>query len=175
MPEIEGEYSEDRAKALIEKLREENKSLKEASKEGQEPQSDKDARAIAALKKQVAELTPKANEYEKLAAASKTELERATESAAEFQRRAEAAVRAEMVKDVALTKGLPASLARRIQGDDQAALEADADELLSQFQTTQQEAMSPRAPRPDASQGSSANGRAARTPAEEFAALIQQK
>ena len=148
--EFEGEFDADRAKKLIENLRGETKKLKAS----------------------LSDAAPKLTEYERLVAASKSDLERAQESAVEFQRRAEAAERAAMVNEIALTKGLPASLARRLQGDDRESLEADAEELLAQF-SAQQESTT-RAPRVDPSQGSSARGGAAADPATQFADFIKR-
>jgi len=149
--QFEGEFDAERAKSLIENLRKENKGLKGTLRDA----------------------TPKLTEYERLVAASKSDLERAQESAAEFQRRAEAAERAAMVNEIALSKGLPASLARRLQGDDRESLEADADELMAQF-AAQQEPTT-RAPRVDPSQGSSARGGAAADPATQFADFIKRQ
>jgi hypothetical protein len=116
----------------------------------------------------IAELEPKATQFDALEQASKTDLERFQEKLAETTRQATEAQRQALVATVALEKGLPASLARRLQGDTQADLEADADELLAQFP---QSDSGPRRPAPDASQGSSATGR---SPDQDAANWLQQ-
>ena len=137
---------------------------------GEVGKSRKEAKS---LRERLQQSEPKIAEYDRLVAASKSDLERAQETAAEFQRRAEAAERAAMVNEIALEKGLPASLARRLQGDDRDALAADADELLTQF-AANAAANGPRAPRVDPSQGSSAAGGAAASPEQEFANFIKR-
>lgn len=122
--------------------------------------------------KRVQELEPKAKQFETLEAASKSELERAQEQTTALQQELATTQRTALVASVALDKGLPANLARRLQGESREDLEADAEELLSQFGTTSQ--TTTRTPAPDPSQGSSANGGAHRTPVSEFAALIKQ-
>jgi len=121
--------------------------------------------------KRVQELEPKASQYDVLEAASKTDLERAQEQIAALQQQSATNERQALIASVALDKGLPASLARRLQGESKEDLEADADELLSQFGTTNQ--TTTRSPAPDHSQGSSANGGSAGTPADQFASLIK--
>lgn len=103
----------------------------------------------------VQELEPKAKQFDVLDQASKTDAERFQEKVTELSTQAAQAERRALVASVALEKGLPASLARRLQGETQADLEADADELLAQFP---QSDAGPRRPAPDASQGSSAAG-----------------
>jgi len=120
--------------------------------------------------KRIQELEPKASQFDALEAASKTDLERAQAQAEALQRELASTQRQALVASVALDRGLPANLARRLQGESREDLEADADELLSQFGTTS----TTRAPAPDRSQGSSANGGASPTPAQAFADLIQK-
>jgi hypothetical protein len=116
----------------------------------------------------IAELEPKATQFDALEQASKSDVERFQEKLAETQRQATDAERRALVASVALEKGLPASLARRLQGETQADLEADADELLAQFPPADN---GPRRPAPDASQGSSAGGR---SPEQDAANWLQQ-
>lgn len=118
----------------------------------------------------ISELEPKAKQFETLEAASKSELERAQEQAQALQNELATTQRQALLASVALEKGLPANLARRLQGESREDLEADADELLALFGTSS----TTRAPAPDRSQGSSANGGAAGTPAQTFADLIKQ-
>lgn len=70
-------------KDLVAKLRDEVK----AAKADHTPQSEKDAATIAALKRQIKDAEPKVAEYDRLAEASKTELERAQESTAKANER----------------------------------------------------------------------------------------
>lgn len=119
----------------------------------------------------ISELEPKAKQFETLEAASKSELERAQEQAQALQQELASTQRQALVASVALDKGLPANLARRLQGDTRDDLEADADDLLAQF--PQQSSSEPRAPRVDPSQGSSSNGRTATDPAQQFASIIR--
>lgn len=123
--------------------------------------------------KRVQELEPKASQFDVLEAASKSDLERAQEQLAALQSQLSTTERQALIASVALDKGLPATLARRLQGDSKEDLEADADELLSQFGTSQQ--ATTRAPAPDRSQGSSAAGNAPANPAQEFASIIRSQ
>lgn len=121
---------------------------------------------------------PKVAEYDRLAAASKTEAERALEAQNAAEARAQAAIqrvaRAEVkaalagVVDNADAIVDDLNLARFVDDDgevDTAAIRALRDKYAGFG--------SPRAPRPDPSQGSGANGAAASGPAEEFASFIR--
>jgi len=119
----------------------------------------------------ISELEPKAKQFETLEAASKTDLERAQAQAEALQQELATTQRQALIASVALDKGLPANLARRLQGDTREDLEADADELLAQFGTTS----TTRAPAPDRSQGSSAKGSSASDPAQQFASIIRSQ
>jgi hypothetical protein len=119
----------------------------------------------------VQQLTPKAQQFDALEAASKSDLERAQEQITALQQQAATNERQALVASVALEKGLPANLARRLQGESRDDLEADADDLLAQF--PQQQSTEPRAPRVDLSQGSSSGSRVANDPAQEFASIIR--
>lgn len=114
---------------------------------------------------------PKLAEYDALVDAAKTDLERAQEAASTATERATKAERSALAYRVALEKGLPAELASRLQGDDEAALIADADKLRALIP---EEPAAPRAPRPDPSQGSSSTPTPA-DPAAVFAAALQQQ
>lgn len=116
------------------------------------------------------EAEPQLAEYNRLVEASKTDLERAQEEAKTFAERASRAERQALITQIALDKGLTAKQAKRLQGETPEELEADADELLSEFGTPN----TTRSPAPDRSQGSSANGGAAGSPTQEFASLIQR-
>lgn len=122
--------------------------------------------------KRIADLERKAQQFDALEQASKSELERAQEQAQALQLELASTQRNALIASVALDKGLPANLARRLQGESRDELEADADELLAQFGTTHQSTT--RTPAPDHSQGSSANGGSHANPAQQFASLIQQ-
>ena len=121
------------------------------------------------LRERLKAAEPGLQELETLKQANQSETERWQSFAKQQEDRAAKAEREAMVARVALAKRLPANLAARLQGDDEAALAADADELLSLVPKD----TSPRAPRVDLSQGSSAKGGTAATPAQEFAGMLQ--
>lgn len=83
------------------------------------------------------DLKAKAEQFDQLQAANQTDLERATSEAADWKARFEAAesARAEaeltaLRHSVAVAKGLPAALAKRLTGSTREEIEADADDLL---------------------------------------------
>jgi hypothetical protein len=121
--------------------------------------------------RRIKELEPKASQFDALEAASKSELERAQEQTTALQAQLETTQRQALVASVALDKGLPANLARRLQGDSREDLEADADELLAQFPPSDN---GPRRPAPDRSQGSSATP-STTDPAQQFASIIRSQ
>ena len=75
-----------------------------------------------------------------------TDIEKATNRAAEAEKRAAAAEQTALRQKVALMRGLPADLVDRLRGDDEPSLIADADALLALLKT-------PTSPRADPSQG----------------------
>lgn len=105
------------------------------------------------LKAQVAELTAKAQELDRLKEAEKTELQRAQERYEQEKAKREALERDLLRSHVALAKGLPAELASRLQGETEEELAADADALLALV--TPQPAGPPRA---SATQGAPGSG-----------------
>jgi membrane protein involved in colicin uptake len=131
----------------------------------------KHEKAAKELRAQLRDVTPKLSRLASLEAAQQTDAERQQAALAEAQQRADKAERDALRASVALRKGLPANLAARLQGDDEASLEADADELL----TLVQKDTTARAPRPDSSQGSSARGSSTTSPRDQFAAIMQQQ
>ncbi len=122
------------------------------------------------LRKRLKDAEPDLRQLAELRQASQTESERQMVALNEAQQRAEKAERDALRASVALRKGLPAKLAARLQGDDEASLEADADELLSLVPPDS----TPRAPRMDLSQGSSAGAKGT-SPADQFAAILKQQ
>lgn len=74
-----------------------------------------------------------AKKLEAIEAASKSDLEKANEAQTAAERRTTDLERQLARTNVALSKGLTASQAKRLVGDTQEELEADADELLSTF------------------------------------------
>jgi len=74
-----------------------------------------------------------AKRLKELEDADKTEIERATERAAEAEKKAEAAERKALLYSVASRKGLTETQAKRLVGDTEEELEQDADELLASF------------------------------------------
>ena len=159
---------------LVEKLRGENKTLKS----DRTPQDEKDAHAIAALKRQIEDYEPKAAEYDRLAAASKTAEERANEAVtaadaralASMQRVARAEVKAALTGLVDDPNSIieDLNLARFI--DDDGEINDDA---VAALKTKYAGFAGKRGPRPDLSQGSGANGKTAVSPAAEFASIMQ--
>lgn len=71
-----------------------------------------------------------AQQLEQLQGASKSELEKAIERANRAEASAKTATSNALRYQVAVEKGLPAQLARRLQGDTLEELQADADDLL---------------------------------------------
>lgn len=98
----------------------------------------------------------KLDEYDRLAEASKTELEKAQEAAAKLTPLQQENARLK----VAIEKGLPANLIGRLQGDTPEALAADADALLSLIGTTPGATppSEPQLPKPNPAQGTSGGG-----------------
>lgn len=84
-------------------------------------------KALAKANKEAEKFRLKAKEYED---ANKTEQERLAESLREQEQRAETAQLAALRFEVALDKGIPKSVATRLQGSTREELEADAAELL---------------------------------------------
>lgn len=124
------------------------------------------------LRDRVKAAEPQLQELASLKAAAQTAEERQAAALADANARLQKAERDALRSSVALRKGLPANLASRLQGDDEAALEADADELLTMVA---KQDTTPRVPRPDPSQGSSANGGAAPDLGSQFGAFLQQQ
>jgi hypothetical protein len=146
--EFEGEFDADKAAKLIKALRADKRSLQA----------------------KIVETTPQLQRLASLEAAAQTDAERQAAALKEAETRAERAEKDAMRASVALSKGLPPEVAAALTGDDQASLEANADALLA----WRADASTPRAPRPDMSQGSSSTGRAAE-PRDQFAALLNRQ
>jgi hypothetical protein len=109
------------------------------------------------------DLKKKAEQFDAIAEAQKTELQRSQERAEAAEKRA-AEVERELVRSqVAVTKKLPAELAARLRGDTPEELAADADALLALMKTSN-------SLKPDPSQGS--RSAASPDPAQQFADLI---
>jgi DNA repair exonuclease SbcCD ATPase subunit len=132
------------------------------------------------LRERLKAAEPKVAEYERLEAASKTADERAQEALAAADERAAKAVqrvaRAEVKAALAGVVDNPdaivddLNLAKFVDADgdiDQAAVQALRDKYAG--------FSGPRAPRPDASQASGANGRTASDPRQEFGAFLQNQ
>lgn len=97
----------------------------------------------AAAVRRAKDLEAKVKEYED---ASKSDQDKLTERATGAEKEAADARRDAARLRVALKKGLTETQARRLVGDDEEALENDADELLASFQTEEKEDP-PRRPR----------------------------
>lgn len=83
-------------------------------------------RALSKANREAASHRKRLSEFEDR---DKTDQQRATERAAEAEKRAQLAETKLMRLEVAARKGLPAELAARLQGDTEEDLEADADAL----------------------------------------------
>lgn len=110
-------FDAERAKALIEKLRTENKNFKTAAGE------------LAKLKKEQAEAEKKSAEeqgkFKELYEKAQAEAQEAKDKAAKIEREL-------LVERIGVKHKLPAELRGRLQGDDEEALEKDA-ELLAKL------------------------------------------
>lgn len=124
-PNFEGPFDEDKAKRLVENLRESERKLQEELKT----------------------LRPKAAEFDKLEESKKTELQKLTEQLTAETTKREAAELENLRLKVGAAKGLPVELIARLQGDTEEALTADADKLLALV------APSPGVPRASSRQG----------------------
>ena len=159
---------------LVEKLRGENKALKS----DRTPQVEKDARTIAALKRQLKEYEPKVSEYDRLTEASKTAEERAQEALKAAEQRALAATqrvaRAEVKAALAGLVDDPDSIVEDLNlarfVDDDGEINVDAIAALKQKYAG---FAGKRGPKPDLSQGSGGNGRSVANPAADFASILQ--
>lgn len=95
------------------------------------------------------DLRRKAGEFDKLADANKSDLEKLTARAEQAEReRGEVTARA-LRLEVAFEKGLTPAQAKRLVGNDKAELEADADEILRDFPALKNDGR----PRGDVDQG----------------------
>lgn len=131
------------------------------------------------LRDRLRDAEPKVAEYDRLAAASKTEMERASERATAAESRAQAANRRVARAEVkAALTGLvdnPESIvddldmSRFLDPDGEVDAQA-VTALKSKFA-----ALGPRKPKPDSSQASGANGGTVVGPAQEFASLLQSQ
>lgn len=81
----------------------------------------------------IRELKRKASEYDQLQEAQKTEHQKMSERLAEFERKASEADLRALKIEVAASKGLSATQAKRLQGTTREELEADADEIIEAF------------------------------------------
>lgn len=90
-------------------------------------------REAASFRTKVRELEPAARKAKELEDAGKSDAERLTGEVKTHQTRAEAAEARAMRLEVALSKGLTATQAKRLVGATVEELEADADELLASF------------------------------------------
>jgi len=136
---FEGDFDAERAKSLIKRLREENRTLKQ----GREPvQDEKTDRAMAALRRKIEELEPQAEQFRRLEEASKSETQRLQEAAENARREAEIA-RAEAVRyKAAAMHGVSADHFDLLGTGTEEEITARA-EKLSQLLAAQQAASTP--------------------------------
>ena len=123
-------------------------------------QAEREARK--ALEKQLSDAQSAIKQHEE---ANLSELQKAQKVAADTQAELEVLRREALVNKVALSKSVPAELTQFLTGADEAALNEQADLLLSRLGT-------PRTPKPDPSQGGQAN-KAAKTNAQVFADFFE--
>lgn len=84
-------------------------------------------------KEELAAASAKAQKYDELENANKTELEKLQEREKELERKATTAETALLKLSVALDAGLPHSMAARLQGSSKTELEKDAEDLAKQL------------------------------------------
>ena len=107
----------------------------------EEPFDERRARAkiqkanaeAANLRKRLKELEPLAAKYRELEEANKSETQKLTERLTAAEKRAQDAELNALRLEVAISKGLPPVLAKRLIGATKEELEADADELIASF------------------------------------------
>jgi sulfite reductase alpha subunit-like flavoprotein len=140
-----------------------------------EPQSDSDGLGDAGKRAIEAERTARKT-AEQQAKAFQEQLEAATLRVSAFEAAnndltAQITANQQTIlrQNIGLAKGLPTALIERLRGDDEAALNADADSLLALLP---QQTPTVTAPRPDLSQGSRAP--ATTSPADEFANALRR-
>ena len=104
----ETEFDRDRAMALIEKLRKENRELTKRAKTADELEAEKRKREEAEL----------------------SELDKARKRLAELEAQVKNQTLAQMRREVAASVGLPPALADRIHGETPEEMEADAKSML---------------------------------------------
>jgi hypothetical protein len=81
------------------------------------------------------ELQKKADEYDKLQEDNKSELQKAQDAAANATKELEASKLSQLRAEVAADRGVPASLAKRLQGTTKEEMIADADAVLADLNT----------------------------------------
>jgi hypothetical protein len=113
------------------------------------------------------DLKAKAAKFDEIDQQSKSEAEKSAERITAAETRATSAEARADRAEVALTKGLTLTQAKRLVGSTREELEADADELLKDLG----DASKPRSPKPDPNQGRSGAGSASN--ADLFAAAIE--
>ena len=123
-------------------------------------QAEREARK--ALEKKLSDAQDAIKQHEE---ANLSELQKAQKAAADTQAELEALRHESLVNKVALSKGVPADLAQFLTGTDEAALNEQADLLLSRLGK-------PLTPKPDPSQGGQAN-KTAKSNAQVFADFFE--
>jgi hypothetical protein len=141
MPEEETSTTENEEETTTSQEEEETEETTEAN-ESEETAFDEDKakakiakanREAANLRKRLKELEPKAKKADELENEKKSESERLTEAKTKLEREASEAKQDAMRMRVALKKGLSETQAKRLVGETEEDLEADADELLDSF------------------------------------------
>lgn len=124
-------------------------------------QAEREARK--ALEKQLSDAQAAIKQHED---ANLSELEKAKKEATDVQAELESLRRESLVNKVALTKSLPVELTQFLTGSDEAALNEQADLLLSRLGK-------PQTPKPDPSQGGQSN-KTEKSNAQVFADFFEQ-
>lgn len=175
--DFEGEFEPARARQLIEKLREEVKSTRSEVAKGAIP-DDQVREEMQRLRADRALLRRKAADAEALAKqyedANKSEAQKLEERATLAEQQAAAGTREASRLRVALKKGLTETQAKRLVGDTEEELEADADELLASFITPEDEPGQdpPRRPRERLRPGAAPSSEPEETDPRKLAALV---
>lgn len=92
-----------------------------------------------ALRTRLKDAEAKASKFDELEESNKTEAQKLADQATEAGKRAEVAEREVMRLRVAARKGLTEAQAKRLVGDSEDDLEADADDLLASFKPAEEQ------------------------------------
>lgn len=120
-------------------------------------------------------LKTKAEQFDAIEQANKTELQKAQDAATAANATATQAQQDALRLRVAIAKGLPASLVDRLRGSNEQELTADADELLKLVTPPAAGGQQPAGPRPDLAQGARGGTATQGDPGKEFEVFINRQ